>query len=55
MSKRHGLEQALKMMQDAGYGKIGENATFRMRWSTQKEMEGRFGDLSLDEDEYNGM
>lgn len=32
LRNRHGLEQALKMTEDAGYGKIGET-TFNMTWT----------------------
>lgn len=36
LSNRHGLEQALKMVEDAGYGKIGD-ARLIMKWEERED------------------
>jgi len=46
---RHGLEQALIMTEQAGYGKIGQTE-FAMKWTPKDEMEDVYGDLDLPED-----
>lgn len=57
LSQRHGLEQALKMMEDSGYGRIGDSTKFVMKYHDRKEMEEVYGDLPecCEDEEDNNM
>jgi hypothetical protein len=49
LRNRHGLEQALKMTEDVGYGKIAETE-FDLKWVPRAQMEHMYGDLELPEE-----
>ncbi len=45
LAQRHGLEQALEMINDTGYGRIGKSGHFEMKLMSKTQMEEFYGEL----------